>query len=149
VRPVFGGMYQRIFCDFGKSDFTRFSKVGGWGRAYGEIRKWIGAGWGNRKCFGKVVSVLGHEPLRVCSRKLLTPSPPVSQFTYENKGWGSRFQKLKSLVYASHTLLSLCTLSLYTLAYTLLRMSLRSHYSLSYLLLLALHLCESSLGRWL
>ena len=61
------------------------------------------------------------------------------------KGRAFVFQKLKSLAYASHT-----TLSLYTLAYTLLRMSLRSHYSLSVLsLLLALHLCESSLGRWL
>lgn len=86
---------------------------------------------------------LGHEPLRVCFRKLLTPSPPVSQFTYENKGWGSRFQKLKSLVYASHTTLSLYSLSLYTLAYTLLRMSLRSHYSLSLTLSYLLFICVS------
>ena len=88
---------------------------------------------------------LGHEPLRVCFRKLLTPSPPVSQFTYENKGWGSRFQKLKSLVYASHTTLSLYSLSLsvhtrihsasHESAITLL-----SLYSLSYLLFICVSL---------
>ena len=87
-----------------------------------------------------------REPLRVCFRKLLTPSPPVSQFTYENKRPGLRIPKIE----ITRICLTHYSLSLYTLAYTLLRMSLRSHYSLSVLsLLLALHLCESSLGRWL
>lgn len=44
---------------------------------------------------------LGHEPLRVCFRKLLTPSPHGFQITCENKGATSNFQKLNSL---AHTL---------------------------------------------
>ena len=82
-----------------------------------------------------------REPLRVCFRKLLTPSPPVSQFTYENKRPGLRIPKIE----ITRICLTHYSLSVHT------RIHSASHESAITLLslLLALHLCESSLGRWL